>query len=96
MRSDDLKTKRADNFLDNLSTDQYQNITAEFRVKGDLHNITSNANIIGRGNNLNKVKETCRKVKQEVLQCIINNNNDQNGNDESLAALMSMFDFVNK
>ena len=35
--SDDLKTKRADNFFNNLSTDQYQNITAEFRVKGDLH-----------------------------------------------------------
>ena len=32
-------------------------------------------------------------MKQEVLQCIINNINDQNGNDESLAALMSMFDF---
>ena len=31
-------------------------------------------------------------MKQEVLQCIINNINDQNGNDESLAALMSMFD----
>ena len=41
---------------------------------------------------MDKVKETCGKVKQEVLQCIINNINDQNGNDESLAALMSMFD----
>ena len=41
---------------------------------------------------MDKVKETCGKVKQEVLQCIINNINDQNGNDESLAALMSIFD----
>ena len=55
-------------------------------------NVTLNTKIIGRGNNLDKVKETCGKVKQEVLQCIINNINDQNGNDESLAALMSIFD----
>ena len=39
-----------------------------------------------------RLRKQCTKVKPEVLQCIINNINDQNGNDESLAALMSMFD----
>ena len=37
------------------------------------------------------MKEDLRRVKKEVLQCMVNNINDQNGAD-SLAAAMSAFD----
>ena len=90
--SDDLKPKRADDFLNCLATDEFQNIAAEFWTKGGNHNITLNAKITDRGNSLDKVKEAYLKVKTEILQCMIDNSNDQNGSDESLAALMSAFD----
>ena len=73
-------------------TDEFQNITAEFWTKGGNHNITLNAKIIGRGNSLVKVKEAHLKMETEILQCMIDNTNDQNGSNESLAALMSAFD----
>ena len=91
--SADLKTKRADDFLNSLATDEFQNITAEFWTKsGGNHNITLNAKITGCGNSLDKVKEAYLKVKTEILQCMIDNINDQNGSDESLAGLMPAFD----
>ena len=92
--SDDLKTKWADNFLNSLATDEFQ-VTAEFWTKGGNHNITLNVKITDHGNSLVKVKEACLKVKTEILQCMIDNINDQIGSDESLAALMSAFDLSN-
>ena len=86
--SDDLKTKRDDDFLNSLATDEFLNITAEFWTKDGNHNITLNPTITGRGNSLVKVKEACLKVKTEILQCMIDNINYQNGSNESLAALM--------
>ena len=38
------------------------------------------------------MKAACLKVKTEILQCMIDNINDQNGRDESLAVLMPAFD----
>ena len=90
--SDDLKAKWADDFLNSLGTDEFQNITAEFWTKGGNQNITLNAKITGRGNKSVKVKAACLKVKTEILQCMIDNINDQNGSDESLAVLMPAFD----
>ena len=52
--SDDLKTKWADDFLNSLATDEFQNITAEFWTKGGNQNITLNAKITGHGNKLVK------------------------------------------
>lgn len=48
--SDDVKTKQADDFLNSLATDEFQNITSEFWTKDGNHNITLNAKITGRGN----------------------------------------------
>ena len=92
LRSDDLKRERADDFLNSLATDEFQNITAEFWSKGGNHSITLNAKITGRGNSLVKMKEAYLKLKTEILQCMIDNINDQNGSDESLVALMPAFD----
>ena len=90
--SDNIKTKQGDHFLNNLATDEVQNITAEFWTKGANHNVTLNAIIAGRGSSLVNVKEACLKVKTEILKCMIDNINDQNGSDESLAAPISAFD----
>ena len=75
--SDDLKTKWAGNFLNSLLADEFLNITAEFWTKGGNHNITLNAKITGHGNSVVKVKEEYLKVKTEILQCMIDNINDQ-------------------
>ena len=75
--SDDLKTNWAGNFLNSLLADEFLNITAEFWTKGGNHNITLNAKITGHGNSLVKVKEEYLKVKTEILQCMIDNINDQ-------------------
>ena len=90
--SDDLKTNWAGNFLNSLLADEFLNITAEFWTKGGNHNITLNAKITGHGNSLVKVKEEYLKVKTEILQCMIDNINDQRGSIESLATMMSVFD----
>ena len=74
--SNDLKTKRAGDFLNSLATDEFQNIRTEFWTKAGNHNITLNAKITGRGNSLVKVKEACLKMKTEILQCMIDNIND--------------------
>ena len=74
--SNDLKTKRAGDFLNSLATDEFQNITTEFWTKVGNHNITLHAKITGRGNSLVKVKGACLKMKTEILQCMIDNIND--------------------
>ena len=40
---------------------------------------------------MDSIRETCRKLRQEVLNCMINNILDQNGAD-SIAELFSLFD----
>ena len=39
---------------------------------------------------MDSIRETCRKLRQEVLNCMINNILDQNGAD-SIAGLFSLF-----
>ena len=92
LNSPDLKTPRSNDFLKSLDSDECQNITAEFCIKEEKHKLTLNSKTTTRKNSLNKVKESCIKAKNEILECMVKNILDQNGNKESLAALMSLFD----
>ena len=90
-----LKTTLADAFLESLHVDLYNNIKADFDVKGSKHTVTLNTKATTRGNNLEKVREYLCKCKQEILQCMTENIIDQNS-DSSLATLMAVFDLASE
>ena len=51
-----LKTPKADDFISNLDTDKFHNITVELRTQeNSVHKLTLNSKITGRGNSLEKV-----------------------------------------
>ena len=51
-----LKTPKADDFLSNLDTYEFGNITVELRTQeSNVHKLTLNSKITGRGNSLEKV-----------------------------------------
>ena len=51
-----LKTPKADDFMSNFGTDKFDNITVELRTQeNNVHKLTLNSKITGRGNSLEKV-----------------------------------------
>ena len=51
-----LKTPKADDFISNLDTDEFDNITVELRTEGNnIHKLTLNSKINGNGNSLEKI-----------------------------------------
>ena len=51
-----LKTPKADDFISNLDTDEFDKITVELRTQeNNVHKLTLNSKIIGCGNSLEKV-----------------------------------------
>ena len=51
-----LKTPKADDFISNLDTDEFDKITVELRTQeNNVHKLTLNSKITGRGNSLEKV-----------------------------------------
>ena len=60
-------------------------------MKDAVHTVTLNSKVT-RGVTLDKVKKKLGKNKMEILQCMADNILSLNGNDGSLAELMSAFD----
>ena len=89
--NEELKTPNADALLEGLHSDRNQNIMADIKMKDVVHTVTLNSKIT-RGVTLDKVKEKLVKSKMEILQCIADNILPLDGNDGSLAELMSAFD----
>ena len=89
--NEELKTPNADALLEGLHSDRNQNIMADIKMKDAVHTVTLNSKVT-RGVTLDKVKEKLVKSKMEILQCMADNILSLNGNDGSLAELMSAFD----
>ena len=69
-----LKTPKADDFISNLDTDKFNNITVELRTQeNNVHKLTLNSKITGRGNSLEKVfviftsQLRSRKTRMEIF-----------------------------
>ena len=64
---------------------------ADIKMKDAVHTVTINSKVT-RGVTLDNVKEKLVKSKMEILQCMADNILSLNGNNGSLAELMSAFD----
>ena len=89
--NEELKTPNADALLEGLHSDRNQNIMADIKMKDAVHTVMLNSKVT-RGVTLDKVKEKLVKSKMEIFQCMADNILSLNGNDGSLAELMSAFD----
>ena len=89
--NEELKTPNADALLEGLHSDRNQNIMADIKMKDAVNIVTLNSKVT-RGVTLDKVKEKLVKSKMEILQCMADNILSLNGNDGSLAELISAFD----
>ena len=93
--NEELETPNADALLEGLHSDQNQNITAVIKMKDAVHTVTLN-NKVTRSVTLDKVNEKLVKSKMKILQYMVDIILSLNGNDGSLAELMSSFDLSSK
>lgn len=50
-------------------------------LRGESHTIRLNEKLTLRGQTLEKLKSNLKKMKEEIINCIIDNINDQNDED---------------
>ena len=86
-----MPTPKADALLESLEEDKNGNLMVSFILQDNVHQIRLNERLTSRKRNLQKVKDELVEMKYQIIGCMIDNINDQN-KDDSLVALMSMFD----
>ena len=93
--NEELETPNADALLEGLHSDQNQNIMAVIKMKDAVHTVTL-SNKVTRSVTLDKVNEKLVESKMKILQYMVDIILSLNGNDGSLAELMSSFDLSSK
>ena len=95
LKDNALLTPKADAVLEGLGTDQHNMIATFSSANGNVHTHILNEKISTRNITIDSIKEDLLNVKEGILNCLVDNINDQN-KEGSICHLMSTFNLASR